>query len=370
MRFKEVKLVEIIDPVRGDSSYTKEYGEKHKGEYPVYSASNSVPLTHVNDYQYDGKFLTWATNGFGGFLKVIDGKFSINGDRGVLLPKEGVAIDIGYLRYALQPILRGLAKGRKGDRGKNEFTKVPLAMLKKVAIPVPVNEQGGYDLKAQVELSKKYRDIENLEIYLANEAAELNEVAIDIPISSKSMVLKIEEIFDLDTQTNSSAFTKQFVDQHKGEIPVYSASKDEDFPGYGYIADNLSGVKYFEDILTWNIDGSVGKAFFREGRFALSEKVIPLVLQERWIGLIDYQFIKYVLEEKAVESGFGFSRKAGKVRIKDIEIKVPQTTKDGRVIPDIEEQKKMAKKYQDIYSLKSDFTKQLSELLDLSVRIG
>ncbi len=369
MKLKKLKLTDVVDPIRGNSVYTKEYGEKIKGEYPVYSAANSMPLTHINHYDYDGEFLTWATNGFGGFLKMITGKFSINGDRGILMLKKGVSVDIEYLRYALQPILRSMAKGRKGDRGKNEFTKVPIAMVKKAQISIPVDENDNYDIVAQKELIKKYKVIETLENYLTSEIVALNETTLDIPVETRSTTLTIEEIFDLEEQTNMSSFTKQFVDQHKGDIPVFSASKDEDFPGYGHLQDNLPDIKYFNDILTWNIDGSVGKAFFRTGRFSLSEKVIPLILQKRWEGLIDYEFVKYVLEEKAVENGFGFSRKAGKARIKDIEIEFPMVEKKGVIVPDIEEQKQLAKRYEDIYFLKSDFVNQLEKLVGLNITL-
>lgn len=370
MNSKKVKLTEIVDPIRGNSEYTKEYGEAHKGEYPVYSASNSTPLTYIDHYDYDGKYLTWATNGFGGFIKVIEGKFSTNGDRGILLPKEGMNVDLEYLRYTLQPILRGLAKGRKGDRGKNEFTKVPVAMLKKVSISIPVNEDSDFDIEAQKAQLNKYKAIEALEAYIATEVASLRDITIDIPLEQKSLSLKVEDIFDLERQTNTSFFTKQFVNQHKGDVPVYSASKDELFPGYGYVQDNLPGVKYFNDVLTWNIDGSVGKAFFRKGRFTLSEKVIPLILKEEWEGLIDYEFVKYVLEERAVENGFGFSRKAGKVRIKDLEIEFPIIERDGKSLPDLNEQKRLAERYREVYCLKEGFVAELEGLQGLNILVA
>src|SRR6185437_12884814 len=257
-----------------------------------------------------------------------------------------------------------------GDRGKNEFTKVPVAMLKKVSISIPVDKEGNYDIDAQKSQLNKYKTIEALEAYIAAEIASLKDIAIDIPLNQRSLSLKVEVIFDLEQQTNTSFFTKQFVNQYKGDIPVYSASKDELFPGYGYIQDNLPGVKYFNDILTWNIDGSVGKAFFRKGRFSLSEKVIPLILKKEWEGVIDYEFAKYVLEERAVESGFGFSRKAGKVRIKDLEIAFPVMEQNGKILPDLHEQKRLAEKYRQMYRLKVEFVAELQGLLGLNILVA
>lgn len=367
MKLQNIKLIEIVDPVRGNSAYTKEYGDKNKGEYPVYSASNTLPLTYIDSYDYDGEYLTWSTNGFGGFLRIISGKFSVNGDRGVLIPKKNVGIDIWYLKYALQPVLRELAKGRRGDKGKNEFTKVPLAIIKKVCVDVPVDLNDNISIEAQGILIKKYKTIELLQNFAKTHISELNDTAINIPILSEGIVLKIGDIFDLSKKTNTSYFTKQFVDLNKGDIPVYSASKDEKAVTYGFVKDNIKGVQYFQNILTWNIDGSVGKAFFRKDRFSLSEKVIPLILQEKWDGLIDYDFIKYSLEEKAVESGFGFSNKAGKSRIKDIEISIPKVRENGKDAPNIIEQKKLAKKYKEMYSLKENFIERLEEIRELKV---
>ena len=367
MNSKRVKLTIIVEPVRGDSSYTKEYGDRHKGEYPVYSASNTTPLTRVGHFDYDGEYLTWSTNGFGGFLKIISGKFSVNGDRGVLVPKIGAKVNIWYLRYTLQPILRDLAKGRRGDKGKNEFTKVPLEMIKRVEIDIPVDSNNEFDLEAQNILVKKYKVVESLQNYVHNQILELAEIAIDIPISSERLTLKVEEIFDLKKRTNSSQFTKQFVDQNKGDVPVYSASKNDQVVTYGFVKDGLPNIKYFENTLTWNIDGSVGKAFLRKGRFSLSEKVIPLTLQEKWEGLIDYEYIKYSLEEKAVENGFSFSNKAGKARIKDIEISLPKTTEAGKILPDIKAQKRIAGKYREVISLRNGFINQLQKFRELRI---
>ena len=73
------------------------------------------------------------------------------------------------------------------------------------------------------------------------------------------------ELFDLSVKTNNSKFTKVFVEKNRGHIPVYGASKNEKTVDYGYIKDNLEGIKYFRDCLTWNIDGSIGKVFLRQG---------------------------------------------------------------------------------------------------------
>lgn len=70
---------------------------------------------------------------------------------------------------------------------------------------------------------------------------------------------KLGDIINFEgSRTNNSQFTKTFINNHKGDVPVYGASLEENEVSYGYVADNLPGIKYFNDCLTWNIDGSIG----------------------------------------------------------------------------------------------------------------
>lgn len=152
-------LSEVLDPIKGKSVYTRKYGETHKGDYPVFSASSATPLTHIDTYDYNGDYLSWSTNGFAGTVIVLKGSFSINGDRGLLIPKID-NVDILYLRYILEPVFRELAKGRKGDRGEDEFTKLYPSMIADVDIPLPVDENGEISLTAQKEIATMYDTVE------------------------------------------------------------------------------------------------------------------------------------------------------------------------------------------------------------------
>ena len=92
-------------------------------------------------------------------VTVLKGRFSINGDRGLLIPKID-NIDILYLRYVLEPVFRQLAKGRKGDRGEDEFTKLYPSMIDDVDIPLPVDDSGEISLAAQKEIAAMYDSVE------------------------------------------------------------------------------------------------------------------------------------------------------------------------------------------------------------------
>ena len=64
------------------------------------------------------------------------------------------------LKLWIQPIFRRLAKGRKGDRGADEFTKLYPTMIADVQIPFPVDVAGNINLMAQQEIANSYLTIE------------------------------------------------------------------------------------------------------------------------------------------------------------------------------------------------------------------
>ena len=158
---KYYPLLMLFDTIKGMSKYTKKYGNNHHGPYPVFSASSQNPLTHIDTYDYDGRYLTWSTNGFAGTILVLDGKFSINGDRGILLPKSNRKdLDFDYMKFVLEPLFRELAKGRKGDNGEDEFTKLYPSMLADIMVPIPVDNAGVIDLNLQKEIALKYLTVQ------------------------------------------------------------------------------------------------------------------------------------------------------------------------------------------------------------------
>jgi len=176
--FKAFPLISLFSIERGMGIYTKKYGNSNTGIYPVYSASNNAPLTYINTFDYEGTFLTWATNGFAGYIKVIDGQFSINADRGLLTPSNE-KININYVKYILEPILRTLAKGRKGEKGEDEFTKVYPSMLEDIQIKMPIDKDGIIDFVQQSVIASEYQKIEDIKSVIKNELNKIVQVEIE-----------------------------------------------------------------------------------------------------------------------------------------------------------------------------------------------
>ncbi|MBL0690199.1 MAG: restriction endonuclease subunit S [Alphaproteobacteria bacterium] len=166
--------------------------------------------------------------------------------------------------------------------------------------------------------------------------------------------IELDKIIDFKkSASNKSNFTKKFIHDNKGEVPVFGASKYRNHPSYGYVKDNLKGVKYFENCLTWNIDGSLG-CFYRTGRFSLSEKVIPLYLKEN--VNIDLDYFSYILINKSIELGFDRHYKPNQTALKKVEIQIPVKL-DGSY--DLKVQKEIAKKYKKIEVLKNELENYL-----------
>ena len=179
--YKLINILDIFKPQRGISKYTHKYGHNNSGNYPVYSASTRAPLTFINTYDYNGRYLTWTTNGYGGYIFILSGKFSINGDRALLIPKTNL-INIDYIRFIAQPYFRVLAKtkGRVIEGKKNEFTKLQPQMLENLQIPIPIDNNGDFDLQIQQAIAKKYTTIEQMKLKAIDALKRIIESTIKI----------------------------------------------------------------------------------------------------------------------------------------------------------------------------------------------
>lgn len=179
--FKYYPLSMLFDTLKGTSKYTKKYGNAHSGEYPVYSASSQKPLTFIDTFDFDGRYMTWSTNGFAGTMLILDGKFSINGDRGILVPKDNrTDLDFDYMKFTLEPIFREMAKGRKGDNGEDEFTKLYPSMISDVMVPVPIDGDGNIDLSAQKQIAAKYLAVQQCQQDVVDKLNSLIKQKINI----------------------------------------------------------------------------------------------------------------------------------------------------------------------------------------------
>lgn len=179
----EVKPIDLFYPKGGNMSYSKTWAKENPGKYHLYSGTTSGSYYLVNKADYNGEYLSWCIDGLAGYMMYHNEAFSVTCHRGVLEPNQDVdfsSIDIKYIKYVLEPIFRKRKKGREGDLGKNEYTSLkPIAVKKmKDTFPIPIKEDGSYDLIKQQELASKYEQIESIKTELANKILGLTDIVI------------------------------------------------------------------------------------------------------------------------------------------------------------------------------------------------
>jgi restriction endonuclease S subunit len=154
--------------------------------------------------------------------------------------------------------------------------------------------------------------------------------------------------------------TKAFIENNNGKIPVYGGKQDE-IP-IGYITDNLKEVKYFEDCLGWNREGSVGYVFYHKHKFTTNDHHRPLLVKNEFKNVINLDYIRIILQKLLFQQGFKWSKTASKEKIQKLAISIPFDEK-GNI--DIEVQKEIVEKYNYIDELEmkiENYKKQIEEL--------
>jgi len=134
--------------------------------------------------------------------------------------------------------------------------------------------------------------------------------------------------------------TEYYVHSNPGNVPVYGGRKTGE--PIGYVADDLEGVKYFENCLAWNRQGSVGYVFFHEHRFTTTDDHRPMYLKEEYKDDVDLRYLQIQVQVALLSNGFAWGKTAGKEKIKDIYINLP-VDKNENI--DISKQKELVDRY-------------------------
>lgn len=181
VKYKNVPLNDLFEYKNGNATYTKTWCQKHQGAIPLYSANTRGVYQYIDAADFDGEYLSWAKDGLAGYISYHKEKFSITGHRAILIPTiKCKNIDLLYIKYLLEPILRKNAKGRLGLYGKNEYTTLNCTMIRKlnIIIPVPITDDGSYDIEKQKEIADRYRQIDKIKEGLINKINNLISVNV------------------------------------------------------------------------------------------------------------------------------------------------------------------------------------------------
>ncbi|MCK4904744.1 N-6 DNA methylase [bacterium] len=174
---------------------------------------------------------------------------------------------------------------------------------------------------------------------------------------------KITELFDI--ELGKAKYTKEYINNHQGEYPVYSAQTLNN----GEIG-KIDHYDWDAEGLTWSIDGSYpGMVFYRKGKFNMTCHSGLLLIKEEHKKELDYKYLLYLLNNHLPD----FIQGQGNKRLKkthieeDVKnIKIPITS-TGKF--DLAKQKEIANKYEVIETVKKKLKEAYKRLSEYGVII-
>jgi len=345
-QFKQFLVADLFDVSLGDPKYTRKYIDAHKGEYPVYSASNNGPLGYMRTYDHDCDAISWARNGFAGFLTIHSGKFSINYDRGLMIPKVA-GLHLPYIRLVLEPVLRNIAQGRKTLDGKDEFTKVYLSTIQNIEIPLPVDAKGNILFERQTELFNDLQVGNYLQEEVKGYISQIHDLKVDmlddLTDSSNFAILSVFDCFK-----GSSDYTKKYIRENPGEYPVYSSQTVNE----GLIG-SIDSYDYDGEYITWTTDGiHAGTPFMRNGKFSMTTHCGALKLKDEFDAKVSVEYVYFYLKSFLKDFAVGEQNKRLTLTIMGNKVTFPlPINADGEI--DFEKQQEVVTKMKTVEQIRS-----------------
>lgn len=354
---RDVEINELFKVERGNGKYTRSYAESHPGNVPIYSASLSAPIAYGDVADYSGPRLTFTTNGYGGSVQIIEGDFTCNGDRAVLLPREGVVLpDLRYVARVLEQTIRPLAVGRRADAGSNEYTKISPERVESVTIPFLLDDEGMYDYHAMESFGETIQRASKLQANLASRIEQLRAASIVLEVGD-SVDVKLGDPDRFTSSIGKRVLRPDLSDS--GEVPVYSANAREPM---GFVEYSRDGNEFNEPSLIWGIDG-----VFDWNLVPAKQPFVPTDHCGRLQVLdpnLDPEYLLFAL--RATKDSHGFDRvfRANLSNIKELAVSVPV---DGNGYPDIARQQELARRYRRLDAIRDEIIQKVSPITGVVV---
>lgn len=314
--FVERPLGDFFTAENGKPKYIKDFLDANPGPHPVYSASLIKPFGHTSDYDYDGEYLTWVMNGYGGRTQVVSGRFSASRDRGVFIPKPEVVVpDLTYLRFAAEPQLVEAAVGRRVDGRLNEYTKLYRDDALAVSIRLPVSKSGKLDFKKMANIGEQFRRLEKAKAAVVESHRLLTDARYSVNIEDPSQTFSLGDTEFFNLSIGKRVLRSEHV---AAGIPAYSANVQNPFGNVA--ASNLSD--FSAPSILWGIDGNFDWAYIEKDlEFATTDHCGRLQVQN---SQLDPMFVFWYL--KLTKERYGFDRvyraKLENIRT-DVEVMIP-----------------------------------------------
>jgi restriction endonuclease S subunit len=325
-----------------------------KGDIPIYSANVFHPIGYGNKSNIPDlsrNYIIWGIDGDFDFNLMEKGKKFVSTDHcGAIKIKDDNLIP-QYLLYFLYNV--------RDKYGFDRALRASLKNMKSIEIKIPVKENGDFDLDKQNSIANGYELIKEIKSKLSENIKEVDEAKIKLMDDYKESKEKlIPELFKI--SLGSSKYDHRYFDTHKGQYPVYSAQTTK----FGEIA-KINTYEYDTEGLTWTIDGYAGKVFHRKGKFSMTTHCGLLQIKEEVKGKLDYEFLKYLLDNELSNYAVGEGNKRiKKTHISRIGIRIP-IDKNGNY--NIEKQREIAREYRIIEQTKSSVKNELKRIIETAI---
>ena len=163
----EYKQIKDIAEINRGIIISKKYIEENKGDYPVYSSQteNNGELGRINNYAYDGEYLTWTTDGANaGSVFYRNEKFNITNVCGLIKITEDNVITkfVYYILHIYAP--------KYVNRGMGNC-KLMSNVMESISIPIPPIEVQK-EIVRILDTFTKYQDLLNRELELRKKQYE------------------------------------------------------------------------------------------------------------------------------------------------------------------------------------------------------
>lgn len=360
--FKEIAL---SDSKYFDLSIGKRVVKKDivnsSGKIPIYSANVHEPVGYdskSNITDFSNNFVLWG----------IDGDFEFNA-----IPKNTPFISTdhcGTIRIISDEILPDYLMIQlekvKHKYGFDRGLRASLKNMQVVTIDIPFDNKGKIDINKQKEIISKYEYILEVRKNVSNYKQRLKELNVSIAsliVDGKVSSVPIASV--LDSPPTNSGLKKINVSLEQSAtntLPVYSATMNEDAV-FGWVSENSKWKKY-ENVLTWNKDGSAGFVFYRKNKFVPYEKVKLLKIKEEFKSSLSYEYLKHVIQNRLFEEGFGFSVKCSMDKVLKLNIPIPTGDK-GKF--DTTRQNEIGNIYNKIEGIRQSVLDELDKVLNTDI---
>lgn len=166
----------------------------------------------------------------------------------------------------------------------------------------------------------------------------------------------IRDLFDLE---RGRIISKQYLQNHKGDYPVYSSNTLDEYFG------KINTFNYDCEALTWTTDGIyAGTIFYRNGKFSITN-VCGIILLKKEVKNIYLPYIQKALDFRPLAKGTDNKKVMIDTIINaDIKINIPVKV-NGEY--DMKAQKEITEKYEVLERIKKELKNKLDELVDVKV---